>query len=158
MGIEWNEYKDDFIFRLNDMCRDVINVIPSKRNILSIISSVYDPAGFLQPLTVKLKLLFQEICKSGIPGWDDEISEAIYRKWLQIVDDFNSYSNVIVSRCYFIHDVNDPIEFIYLHGFSDASTLAYGACIYIKSVTKFGNSKVSFVTSKSRLVPLKKKN
>ena len=54
-------------------------------------------------------------------------------------------------------DVNDPIEFAYLHGFSDASTLAYGACVYIKSVSKAGNIKISFVTSKSHLVPLKKK-
>ena len=52
--------------------------------------------------------------------------------------------------------MNDPIEFVYLHGFSDASTLAYGACVYIKSVSKAGNIKISFVTSKSRLVPLKK--
>ena len=44
-----------------------------------------------------------------------------------------------------------------MHGFSDASTLAYGACIYIKSVSKAGNIKISFVTSKPRLVSLKKK-
>ena len=41
--------------------------------------------------------------------------------------------------------------------FPDASTLAYGACVYMKSVSKTENTKISFVTSKSRLVPLKKK-
>ena len=41
--------------------------------------------------------------------------------------------------------------------FSDASTLAYGASVYIKSTSKTGNTKISFVTSKSHLVPLKKK-
>ena len=40
------------------MFEDVIEIVPSKKRILSIISSTYDPAGFLQPLTVKLKLLF----------------------------------------------------------------------------------------------------
>ena len=53
--------------------------------------------------------------------------------------------------------MNDSIEFVYLHGFSDASTLAYGASVYIKFVSKAGNIKRSFVTSKSSLVPLKKK-
>ena len=53
--------------------------------------------------------------------------------------------------------MKDPIEFVYLHGFSDASTLAYGACVYNKSVSKAGNIKNLFVTSKSCLVPLKKK-
>ena len=53
--------------------------------------------------------------------------------------------------------MNDPIEFVYLHGFSDASTLVYGWCIYIKSVSKAGNIKISLVTLKSRLLPFKKK-
>ena len=53
--------------------------------------------------------------------------------------------------------MNDPIEFIYLHGFSDAFTIAYGACVNIKYVSKAGNIKVLFVISKSRLVPFKKK-
>ena len=53
--------------------------------------------------------------------------------------------------------MNDPIEFVYLHGFSDASTLVYGRCIYIKSVSKAGNIQISLVTLKSRLLPFKKK-
>ena len=43
-----------------------------------------------------------------------------------------------------------------MHGFSDAATFAYGACVYIKSASKAGNIKISFVTLKSRLVPSKK--
>ena len=61
------------------MFEDVIEIIPSKRRILSIISSLYDPVGFLQPLTVKLKFLFQGICRSGI-GLDDPIGELFYKK------------------------------------------------------------------------------
>ena len=53
--------------------------------------------------------------------------------------------------------MNHPIEFVYLHGFSDASTLAYGACVYNKSASKAGNIKISFITSKPHLIPLKKK-
>ena len=68
-----------------------------------------------------------------------------------------SYKNVYLERCYFLYDMNDLIEFIYLHGLSDASTLAQGACVYIKFVSKAGNVKISFVTSKPCLVPLKKK-
>ena len=66
-----------------------------------------------------------------------------------------------VTRMFIWRDIilfmNDPIEFVYLHGFSDASTLVYGWCIYIKSVSKAGNIKISLVTLKSRLLPFKKK-
>ena len=78
LGVEWNECQDIFIFRVTKMFEDVIEIVPSKRSILSIISSIYDPAGFLQPLTVKLNLLFQGICRSGI-GWDDPIGELFYK-------------------------------------------------------------------------------
>ena len=85
------------------------------------------------------------------------MGELFYKKWLNIVENFKSYKNVYLERCYFVYDMKDPIEFVYLHGFSDASTLAYGAFVYNKSVSKAGNIKNLFVTSKSRLVPLKKK-
>ena len=66
-----------------------------------------------------------------------------------------------VTRMFIWRDIilfmNDPIEFVYLHGFSDASTLVYGRCIYIKSVSKAGNIKISLVTLKTRLLPFKKK-
>ena len=150
LGAQWNEYQDIFIFRVNKMLEDVMEIVPSKRRILSIISSICDPIGFLQPLTVKLKLLFQSICRSGI-GWDDPIGELFYKKWLNIVENFKSCKNFYLERCYFVYDMNDPIEFVYLHGFSD------GACVYIKFVSKAGNIKIYFITSKSRLVPLKKK-
>ena len=61
------------------MFEDVIEIVPSKTRIPCIISSIYDRVGFLQPLTVKLKLLFQGICRSGI-GWDDPIGELFYQK------------------------------------------------------------------------------
>ena len=51
----------------------------------------------------------------------------------------------------------DSIDKVYLHGFSDASELAYAACIYLKFITKSGQCGVKFVTAKSRIVPAKKK-
>ena len=48
LGVEWSEYQDVFIFRGNKMFEDVIEIVPSKRRILSIIFSIYDPVEFLQ--------------------------------------------------------------------------------------------------------------
>ena len=112
LDVEWNEYQDIFVFRVNKMFEDIIEIVPSKRRILSIISSIYDPVGVLQPF-VKLKLLFQGICISGI-GWGDSIGELFYKKWLNVVENFKSYKNVYFERCYFVYGMNDPIDFVYV--------------------------------------------
>ena len=43
-----------------------------------------------------------------------------------------------------------------LYGFSDASLLCYAACIFLRFIKRDGDVKVSFVTAKSRLTPIKK--
>ena len=52
-------YYETKVFRLDDIFKDATNVVPTKRNILSVISTVYDPVGYLQPFTIQLKILFQ---------------------------------------------------------------------------------------------------
>ena len=60
------------------------NIIPTKRNILSLIAKLYDPIGLIQPIIIKLKLLFQEVCVTHA-DWDIEISEQLKDKFDFIV-------------------------------------------------------------------------
>ena len=48
----------------------------------------------------------------------------------------------------------DSIESVELHGFSDASVAAYGACIYIVYRLKSGEYHVSLVAAKSKVAPI----
>ena len=45
-------------------------------------------------------------------------------------------------------------EFVELFGFSDSSEKAYGACVYLCSVTKTGERKSQLLTAKSRAAPI----
>ena len=54
-------------------------------------------------------------------------------------------------------DFNDPVQSFYLHGLSNLQFLAYGACVYLKAVTKSSNIYVLLVDSQSKLVPATKK-
>ena len=121
---------------------------------LSIIARVYDPIGYLRPLVIMLNILFQEIFKLNIK-WDDNIGE-LDDKWNEIVKSLASSKIIYLKPSYYLHDIHDPAEKYYLHGFFDASNSSCAAVVYIKAVTKYGNISVTFVTSKSRIVPLNK--
>ena len=55
-------------------------LIPTKRNILSILASFYDPLGVISPIVVSLKVLFQELCVDKVP-WDQELTGERCKKW-----------------------------------------------------------------------------
>ena len=87
--------------------------------------------------------------------WDDSTGE-LKSSWDKKILSLQNVENVILSRCYFINEISDSVNSISLHGFSDALELAYGACIDIKSIRRCGNINVNLVTSKSRVIPIKK--
>ena len=78
LGIRWEENKDVLIIDLKELLDGACYVL-TKRNILHVIVGVYDPIGFIQPLVVKFKILFQEICLANV-GWDDNIPENLEKK------------------------------------------------------------------------------
>ena len=69
--------------------------------------------------------------------------------------DFNTISYIFSSdssKAYFIRGTNKSQT---LHGFSDASTVAYGAVVYLQSIHEDDTITVTLVTSKLRVAPLK---
>ena len=140
---------------VNRRCWKYVPSEITKRNVLSVVCSFYDPVGYIQPVVVQLKIFFQEICKKKYE-WDEELQDEMRLKWLHILDNIQKVEEIQIPRCYNYYEVNDPFDVIQLIGFSDASPVAYGSCVYIKFVTRSGKIRVSFVTSKSRIAPLKR--
>ena len=46
----------------------------SKRSVLSLSSKLYDPLGFVEPVTVKAKIMVQELWKHNLK-WDKELQQ-----------------------------------------------------------------------------------
>ena len=59
VGIKWDDDNDKLIFRLNEIFKDALNIQPTKRNILSVMSTIYNPV-YLQPVTIQLKIYFKK--------------------------------------------------------------------------------------------------
>ena len=54
LGLYWDHQKDVISLKISEIFREAVNIIPTKRNTLSIIASVYDPIGYLEPRKFKL--------------------------------------------------------------------------------------------------------
>ena len=155
LGTKWNHSSDTLHMSVCELFEEAEKVEPTLRNILKIKAKIFDPLGLLAHITTSLNLLFQDIWVKGA-GWDDQIDESLEKKWVSIVKMLKSSTELIIKRCYFVDDINDPIVRLYLHGFSDASERAYAGCIYIQAVSASGKVQVSLVTSKSRVKPARK--
>ena len=66
LGIEWDTINDYLIYFFEDLVERFKSVLPTKRSILGITAKFYDPVGLIQPVIIKLKLLFQEVCLTNV--------------------------------------------------------------------------------------------
>nr|XP_061785759.1 uncharacterized protein LOC133576497 [Nerophis lumbriciformis] len=148
LGLQWCIETDTFTFKLS-----VKEKPRTKRGMLSIISSVYDPLGFLAPLILLAKLLLQELCRQKC-DWDDPIPQAFQHKWNKWLADLEKVADFKIHRC--IQPKNfGGIATAQLHHFSDASEDAYGTVTYLKMENTQKVVHVAFLFGKARVAPLK---
>ena len=146
LGVRWNPSSDNLEFDLTNIARSLHELKPTKRNIVGVASQIYDPLGFLSPVVITLKIFFQELCRFKI-GWDGPLPQELELKWKGIVSKFHG-TVMLIPRFYFASaGSKQPCS---LYGFCDASTVAYGAVVYLHT----GNDSIEFVASKTRVSPL----
>jgi hypothetical protein len=78
LGVTWDPKSDKFILKFDNRLK-YIDVIPTKRQLLSSIMELFDPIGFLACVTVRAKILLQEVFRSNV-SWDEKISDAQHIK------------------------------------------------------------------------------
>ena len=61
LGLNWNINKDAFVFEFSDIDESGSGLVYTKRNILKIGASFFDPLGLFCPFVLQAKLLFQEL-------------------------------------------------------------------------------------------------
>ena len=148
LGVRWDVESDTFGFKISVKDRPA-----TRRGILSVVSSVYDPFGFAAPFTLPAKALLQDLCRKNL-GWDDPISDEDLTRWRNWLGELPRLEDLTVNRCF------KPMHFgevasSQLHHFADASQYAYGAVTYLRLTNSKGDVYCSFIIGKSRLSPLK---
>ena len=150
LGMCYSFARDEFSFR-PDM-EKMRQPVRTKREMLKLIASLYDPMGFLAPFLILARMIFQKAVQVG-GGWDDLLPDDIcaeFAAWqlmvLGIVD-------LRIRRWTSIPATQDAVP--ELHIFGDASTVAYGACAYRRAVGSGGEKHCAILFAKAHVVPVK---
>lgn len=118
----------------------------TKRLALSSLAKIFDPLGWLTPVTITAKLFIQHLWKQQME-WDLPLEESLGVEWRKFKQNLHALKNVKIPRWYQIR----PSSTVQLHGFADASEKAYAAVVYLKV-----DSQISIVAAKSKVNPIKK--
>ena len=148
LGVQWNMETDMFTFRMVPKDKPY-----TRRGILSVTSSIFDPLGIVAPVVLPAKTLIQDLCKQGL-GWDEQIGVEEAAHWERWLSDLPKLSEIVLARCLkpssFCH-----VDVTELHHFADASQIAYGAVSYARFVNEDKKVHCSFLVGKSRLAHIK---
>ena len=146
LGIRWNAQTDDFYFSatsLESQCK------VTKRVVLSQISKLFDPAGWLAPCIVSVKMLMQKLWLEKI-DWDVELPVHLSQEWHNFLHDFPNIEKIRIPR-WINYSPSCQIQF---HIFCDASERAYAATIYTR-ISVDNVISCHLLTAKSRVAPVK---
>ncbi|XP_071819881.1 uncharacterized protein [Apostichopus japonicus] len=148
LGVSWCVESDQFQFRVT------VNERPyTRKGILSIVASIYDPLGFLAPFVLVAKRILQDLCRMKL-AWDDDIPDEHLKCWKRWLLELPKLKDFKVNRC-LKSDGYDNVRNTQLHLFSDASESGYGVAAYVRFVNEENQIHCAFVIGKARVAPLK---
>ena len=92
LSVLWNTDKDIPCFNINIMDKPL-----TKRGLLAMLSSIYDPLGLVLPFLLKVRKTIQELCEDSFQ-WDHPISENIKQKWLKWKSNLGKLNSIKTNR------------------------------------------------------------
>ena len=119
MGLQWDPANDDFLFNINfKKKKDDI----TKRQALSDVARIFDPLGWLSPVTILAKLFIQKLWLLQ-STWDEVLPKELKDEWDEFTKHLIEIQKIRIPR--WIKSQNDTE--LEIHGFADASEKAYAA-------------------------------
>ena len=148
LGVFWNAEADVFEFK------PVLKDKPStRRGVLSLVSSFYDPLGLLSPVILPAKCLLQESCRLQLE-WDDVLPDNLKESWKNWLQEIQSLKDFKITGCLKPEHFGEVTEAV-LHHFSDASVTGYGIVSYLYLQNSRQKVTVSLLISKAHVAPIK---
>lgn len=134
LGVLWNTINDEFNFIIN-MSKEPTKL--TKRTLLSDVAKLFDPLGFLAPVAINAKFLFQSLWLRGLE-WDDPLPSDVVNEWLNLRSNLGDVAYIQIPRWLGISKFK-----------------AYAAVVFSRTI-KDGQYCVQLLTSKTKVAPIKR--
>jgi len=134
LGMVWDSIADNLQYSHDSYLS--LPAVRSKRDVLHVISSVFDPLGLISPALV--------------PAKDSPLSPQELQEWNEIAVSLPDLRRISISRYV---GLSSNATFT-LAGFCDASAKAYCTAVYLIATAE-GSSSASLIFAKTRLAPKK---
>lgn len=146
LGLSWDRESDSFQYSVRlPLQQEPI----TKRKVISDIARLFDPLGWVAPCVVIAKVMIQKLWLAGL-DWDEELPIELLNEWSLYREQLIETQQFCVPR--WIHAKADD-AYMGLHGFCDASNMAYAAVVYLRIVDAQHNIHVNLVTAKTKVAP-----
>ena len=151
LEVLWEISADAFTFKVSLEKRPF-----TRRDVLSVFNSLYDPLGLAAPVIVRGKLLLRSMMANlsnlHPESWDEPLPEEQRLAWEAWCKALQALTLLRVPCCYTVAS-STGVKKQELHTFCDASNNAIGAVSYLRTVQHNGSIQVSFVFGKAKLAP-----
>ncbi|KAG1650305.1 hypothetical protein GQR58_028141 [Nymphon striatum] len=99
LGLVWNRTSDLLFYKMDPDKNELSESrCYTKRIILSRVSRLFDPVGFLAAFLVRAKIGLQELWARALE-WDEEVPSDLKEKWNAFFEEMRSVKNVRFKRC-----------------------------------------------------------
>ena len=148
LGVYWEAQSDTFKFKAAQTEKP-----STKHGILSVVSSLFDPLGFLSSFVFSAKILLQELWRDKL-HWGREIPKTLPLAVAALVGRVTTCHHYKHSKVFQESVLWNPI-IIQLYNFADASRHGYAAVSNLRFVEEKGAIICSFVMGKTRNAPIR---
>lgn len=149
LGLYWCVKDDEFLFKIKHKDDDGVM---TKRRMLKIIMSIFDPLGLLAFYLVRAKIILQDIWLKKIENWDQPLPEDICVRWKIWLDELLKVESLRIPRNYSKNLLKSKC--VDLHIFTDASERVYAAVGYLR-IEYENQVELCLVTGKTKLASQK---
>ena len=154
LGVKWDTCTDTLSLSLKLPQREF-----TKRGILSVIGSLYDPIGLISPVILGGRLFQREVLPRRENAddellkldWDDPLPPKLLCKWRSWCLGLQGLDQLSLPRCLHPTDIIPVRQ--HLCAFSDASEEAMGYVIYLLTEDSEGVLHIGFVCGNSKVAP-----